>query len=256
VITDLISGSDWVTPTLNEVAVFNGNSVPPVNQAPNAHAGVAQTVSAGETVTLDGSGSHDPDGDALTYSWDFGDGTHDTGKVVNHVYDTPGTYQSTLTVSDGMLSDTATVDITVLPATGTTCPFDNLARCATASASSVWSSQYSAAMTNDDDDNTRWNSAKGDKVGAWLALEFDTPMTLDTIELQEAMERITGYTVQYWDGSGWQDLVMGSRIGNRQTHTFAPVSTERLRIVITDLISGSDWVTPTIYEVAVYHNGP
>jgi PKD repeat protein len=223
---------------------------------PTADAGIARTTVVGETIILDGANSSDPNGDALTYSWDFSDGTHDTGKVVTHVYDAPGIYTVTLTVSDGTLSDTDTVDITVYSGTGNACPFDNLARCATASASSVWSSQYSAAMTNDDDDNTRWNSAKGDKVGAWLALEFDTPMTLDTIELQEAMERITGYTVQYWDGSGWQDLVMGSQIGNRQTHTFAPVSTERLRIVITDLISGPDWVTPTLNEVTVYHNGP
>ncbi len=39
------------------------------NQSPQADAGEDQTVSPGETVTLDGSGSYDPDDETLTYSW-------------------------------------------------------------------------------------------------------------------------------------------------------------------------------------------
>ena len=41
----------------------------------------------GTTVTLDGSGSTHPDGYALTYSWNFGDGQTATGPIVTHVYD-------------------------------------------------------------------------------------------------------------------------------------------------------------------------
>jgi hypothetical protein len=40
-----------------------------VNQPPTADAGVDQTVESGAPVSLDGSGSSDPDGDPLTYSW-------------------------------------------------------------------------------------------------------------------------------------------------------------------------------------------
>ena len=40
-----------------------------INTPPVADAGSDQTVSPGTTVTLDGSGSSDADGDTLTYAW-------------------------------------------------------------------------------------------------------------------------------------------------------------------------------------------
>ena len=57
------------------------------------------------TVTLDASSSVDPEGGALSYDWDFGDGgTSTTGPVVNHDFDPgdgqPDGYLVTLTVTD------------------------------------------------------------------------------------------------------------------------------------------------------------
>jgi len=85
--------------------------VPPV-----ADAGADQTVEAntegGANVTLDGSGSSDPDGDPLTYSWTW-DGGSDSG-VSPTVLLPLGTTTVTLVVNDGELdSDPDTVDITV-----------------------------------------------------------------------------------------------------------------------------------------------
>lgn len=70
-----------------------------------------QTSRAGAEVTLDGSGSYDPDSDLLTYDWTW-DGGSATG-VNPTVTLPPGTTTVTLTVSDGALTASDTVDITV-----------------------------------------------------------------------------------------------------------------------------------------------
>ena len=43
--------------------------IPPPNQPPISNAGQDRTVNSGDTVILDGSGSHDPDGNITSYSW-------------------------------------------------------------------------------------------------------------------------------------------------------------------------------------------
>jgi hypothetical protein len=89
------------------------------NHPPVADAGPDQTVEltshAGAQVTLDGSGSSDPDGDPLTYQWTW------SGGSANDVKPTAtfplGKTTVTLTVSDGQVSDTDTVDINVVDTT-------------------------------------------------------------------------------------------------------------------------------------------
>lgn len=53
-------------------------------------------------VNFDGTASSDPDGDPLTYEWDFGDGSPAaSGATASHTYTTQGTFTATLTVRDG-----------------------------------------------------------------------------------------------------------------------------------------------------------
>ena len=52
--------------------------------------------------------STSPDLDELDYAWDFGDGTVGTGPTVSHTYATAGTFVTSLTVSDGIETATAT----------------------------------------------------------------------------------------------------------------------------------------------------
>jgi hypothetical protein len=76
---------------------------PPVaNRAPVASFTVTSTtVTAGSALAFDATGSSDPNGDALTYSWDFGDGSRGGGATLAHLYATAGSFTATLTVSDG-----------------------------------------------------------------------------------------------------------------------------------------------------------
>ncbi len=87
---------------------------PPTNQAPDA---VFTIDCVGLACTTNGVGSSDPDGDALTYTWNWGDGTPDTAGVNgSHTYATAGNRTVTLTVSDGELQDDTTRDaVTTAP---------------------------------------------------------------------------------------------------------------------------------------------
>jgi len=55
---------------------------------------------AGQEVSFDASGSEDPDGKIVGYSWDFGDGEVGEGVEVKHLFEKPGTYTVKLTVTD------------------------------------------------------------------------------------------------------------------------------------------------------------
>ena len=75
----------------------------PANRTPSADAGGPYSGEPGLPVQLDGSGSSDPDGDALSYRWDFGDGTTGSGANPQHTYAAAGTYTVGLVVNDGQL---------------------------------------------------------------------------------------------------------------------------------------------------------
>jgi len=89
---------------------------PPPNSPPVARAGGPYTSTNG-VVTFDGSASTDPDGDALTYSWNFGDGATSSDMKPSHTYAATGDYDVSLRVTDarGAQSDpsTTTADVTI-----------------------------------------------------------------------------------------------------------------------------------------------
>ncbi len=89
------------TPT--EIEDDFDNVTPPVNAAPVAVAGDDQSftcVVGSQEVTLDGSASSDPDGDALTYSWKLAGSEVSTAAAFTTSL-AAGSYTYTLTVDDG-----------------------------------------------------------------------------------------------------------------------------------------------------------
>jgi PKD repeat protein len=74
---------------------------PPANAAPVARLAVSpSSVTAGQTVSFDGSASSDADGRIVSFAWSFGDGTTASGATATHAYASGGTYVVTLVVTD------------------------------------------------------------------------------------------------------------------------------------------------------------
>ncbi len=86
-----------------------GGSAGPTNAAPVADAGADRSVETGAVVTLDGSGSSDPDGDTITYQWSFVSVPFGSGAVLDDAdtatptftADVEGTYTIPLYIRDG-----------------------------------------------------------------------------------------------------------------------------------------------------------
>lgn len=68
----------------------------------------------GSEVTFNAADSYDPNGDELTYTWDFGDGTTAEGVEVSHTYTGIDSADVTLTVSDGQFSSGVTQTINLV----------------------------------------------------------------------------------------------------------------------------------------------
>jgi len=71
---------------------------------------------------FDATGSTDGDGTIEEYGWDFGDGETGSGDIADHVFDAPGTYDVTLTVTDdddaaGEVTKSITVNAAPVPST-------------------------------------------------------------------------------------------------------------------------------------------
>jgi hypothetical protein len=107
---------------------FDGNDAG--NSAPVARIGAVTVQLAGQTVTLDGSGSSDPDGDSLTYLWSqtqgepvsLGDTSSRTLSFVAPEVTQPTSFTFELTVTDGDLSDTASIEFQVRPVSDSSAP--------------------------------------------------------------------------------------------------------------------------------------
>lgn len=116
-----VTDNAGTTDTATTTATINQQPMPPIADANGPYTGVA-----GSPVSLDGSGSSDPDGTIVSYAWDFGDGGTGSGVAPTHTYSVDGSFSVTLTVTDNTgLEASDTTSATINPAGGNSPPTAN-----------------------------------------------------------------------------------------------------------------------------------
>jgi PKD repeat protein len=117
----IVGQSGDPTTRVNHAVLWTFTVPGSTNQPPTAAPGGPYAGNEGTSVSFNGATSSDPDGQALTYDWDFGDGSaHGTGATPSHMYADNGSYTVSLTVNDGAGgSDTRTTTASIANRTPT-----------------------------------------------------------------------------------------------------------------------------------------
>ncbi len=99
--------------------VVVGSTLVSTNQPPVVIVKVEKTRGkAPLKVKFKGKKSYDPDGDAISYRWDFGDSTFSTKRNPKHIYTSVGTYSAVLTVTDQNSASTVSDPLVIRANTG------------------------------------------------------------------------------------------------------------------------------------------
>jgi len=117
------SGADIFTYTISDGRGGTATAtvtvtVNPINHPPTVTLGADQTGGSLPLAVVFTATASDPDGDPLTYAWNFGDGTTKPSGSASesHTYQTTGTFTASVTVSDGQA--TAQASLTIAPSVG------------------------------------------------------------------------------------------------------------------------------------------
>jgi len=261
--------STYGTKTIKLTVTDNGGasasktmSVEIINAPPIASFTATVTM---RTVSVDASGSYDPDGTIVSYAWDWGDGTTGTGKTATHTYTTVGTKTITLTVTDnGGATATATKTVTIVN-TPPTASFEVSVTLRTVSVDASASSDpdgsivsyswdwgdgttgsgktashtytlagtYTIILTVTDNDGAAASTSKSITIVNQLpTASFTVTVTMRTVSVDaSASSDPDGSIVSYsWD---WGDGTPAGS-GKTATHTYTTVGTKTITLTVTD----------------------
>jgi PKD repeat protein len=216
---DGATGSDSVVITVTESA----------NQPPVAGAFASpESGTAPLDVAFTGTGS-DSDGTVVSYEWTFGDGTSSTSQNPAHIYNNPGTYTATLTVTDddgATGSDSVVITVTESTVGDWVNPVDVIA-------SSSLNKNRAPENAIDDNAKTYWCSSRDDSPPCWIQFNLgeiktiskvraiiyykDVPMTLD-VQVSN-------------DAANWETVVSGATITEGGTFVELPFAQTDARYI-------------------------
>lgn len=225
---------------------------PAANTAPVVSAGANGSFILPANVSLSGTASDDglPDG-TLTTTWSLqsGPGTatfaNKNALITTSSVTAPGTYVYKLTATDGALSATSTVTMSVYAA-GTV---SDIASRATASASYV-SSWESLTGLNDgyaptssiDRGHPVYGNWDNPGTTQWVQYDFTGSVTISGTDVywfddDQGIDLPASCSIQYWNGTAWVSVANPAGLGvagnKYNTTTFTPVTTTKLRLNIT-----------------------
>ena len=192
----LVTGSNIITVEIHQSDRYSSDisfnlELRPVITTPIANAGIDQAADAGDMVTLDGSGSFDPQGDALSYLWTvLSEPTGSAVALSSATSVTPtftplisGSYIIELVVSDG-ISNSPVDTVTVNVSTTNTQPLANAGIDQTGQAGDVITLNGSSSSDADGDSLTYQWALTSVPVGSTAVLTInDVAMSMFTADI-------------------------------------------------------------------------
>ena len=195
------------------------------NMPPSASTGGPYVVTKGLTiVTLDGSGSTDPDGNIVSHEWDFGDGESGEGETAIHEYKTVGSYQVSLKVTDNCGEVHIATTNVVISAEGDT----------TGAGGDAGTSEDQAASC---DDNTPPVADAGGPYDGMMG-KGQAIVTLDGSASSDADGTIESYEWDFGDGESGE--------GETAVHRYSETGSYQATLTVTDNCGDTNEATANV----------
>lgn len=112
----------------------------------------------------------------------------------------------------------------------------NLASGAEITATSERGKNFSAENVIDGNKETYWATSDELTYGS-LEIEFDEPTEINYVVLQEYIQlgqRVKAFVIEVWEDDAWAEVSYGTTIGYKRILKLDPVTTEKVRISITN----------------------